>query len=208
MKPGVLLPLLFLVISGVNVAWGQSATEQLRDFNRQVQSMQANFEQTLFDAEGEIVQQASGEVYIKRPGKFRWDYVLPAPQQLVADGMRFWIYDSDLEQVTVKSTDEALGTAPALVLTGRRDLNEDFIIKEQGLSEGLNWVELFPRKQDTEFTRVRIGFDPELRVMELIDNFGQRTHIRFNDLQRNVAIDNSRFEFNIPPGVDVIGDAP
>jgi len=187
-------------------ALAATAIEKLNEFNTQVNSLSADFKQTLYDSEGEAVQQSSGKLLIHRPNRFRWDYIKPYPQLLLADGKRFWIYDSDLEQVTVKLISEVLGNAPSMLLNGKRVLDEDFIIKDLGKKEDMLWVELFPRKSESDFKLVRLAFKKQLQIMEFEDSLGQLTRIEFDKLKTNIKIDSDQFVFHVPKGADVVGN--
>jgi len=148
----------------------------------------------------------SGEVALEKPGKFRWQYTQPYPQLILADGEYLWIYDEELLQATAKPANEALGNAPIMLLTNIRPLNEDFEIMDAPTRDGLEWVELIPLVQDTEFHRIQIGLDEKgIRKMELHDHFSQRTIIEFVNLQTNVTFPSDKFTFNFPEGVDVVG---
>lgn len=182
------------------------ATDRLDDFFANVNLMQADFHQSLWDARGKMVKEAQGTLLMQRPGKFRWDYVTPFKQLIVADGKKIWIYDSELEQVTVKPIDAALGDTPALLLSGGQPLDRNFVLTDMGESKGLEWVELEPKETDGSFERVRLGFGEDLEVMELLDNFGQTTKMNFINLRRDPKVDADLFRFTPPKGVDVIGD--
>lgn len=186
--------------------------ERLDSFFKNNKAVLADFQQTLVDEKNRELKQAHGTLILQRPGKFRWDYAAPHRQLIIADGKRFWLYDADLEQVTVRVMDATLGTAPAVLLSGDRPLQESFVITELGVRggeewQGLEWVGLAPKADDAGFSRVWLGFDEkELRAMELTDNFGQTTLIRFFNLRREASVDATLFTFVPPPGVDVIGD--
>ena len=144
---------------------------------------------------------------MQRPGKFRWDYLEPYKQLIVSDGSKIWIYDTELEQVTVKPIESGLSDTPALLLSGDKPLDQAFVITDLGENGGLEWVELMPKVSDTSFERVRLGFGKDdLQGMELVDNFGQTTRLDFTNLKRNPAVEQSLFAFTPPPGVDVIGE--
>lgn len=186
--------------------------ERLDSFFKNNKAVLADFQQTLVDEKNRELKQAHGTLILQRPGKFRWDYAAPHRQLIIADGKKFWLYDADLEQVTVRVMDATLGTTPAVLLSGERPLQESFVITELGVRggeewQGLEWVGLTPKADDASFSRVWLGFDEkELRAMELTDNFGQTTLIRFSNLRREASVDATLFTFVPPPGVDVIGD--
>jgi outer membrane lipoprotein carrier protein len=169
-------------------------------------SVRAKFVQRLFDAKGRETQLASGTLYIRRPGRFRWEYRAPAEQLVVSDGSTVWLYDRDLEQVTVKPIGESLSTTPAMLLSGRGRVRESFEVSDGGAADGLTWVKLSPRVQDTDFRELRLGFaGRELRRMELRDRLEQLARIELEGVERNVALADALFSFTAPPGVDVVG---
>jgi len=183
------------------------AVERLQTFVGQLKTFQAGFVQTLYDADSSPLEESRGAVILKRPGKFRWDYRLPYVQSIIADGERLWIYDIDLEQVTVKKLDQALGNAPIMLLSSNQPLDTDFELRDLGEREGLEWIELLPKARDTDFEKIFMGLSEHgLEVMELRDQFGQATQIRFNDFEMNVPADDNLFVFTPPAGVDVVGD--
>lgn len=183
------------------------AVDQLRQFLNGTRTLKADFAQMVVGKNGKKPQQSSGVVMISRPGKLRWDIQKPYPQTLVGDGEKIWIYDPELQQVTVRKADKALGGTPAALLAGSNDLERNFELREGGDSEGLSWAEAVPKTGDSTFAKLRLGFaGGELRGMELHDNFGQITHIRFSRSERNGALPVSAFRFTPPAGVDVIGE--
>lgn len=184
-----------------------SGHDRLQHFFNNLTGLRADFTQTVIDAHSVTIQNATGTLQLSRPGKFRWDYRTPYEQLIVADGVKVSIYDTDLEQVTVKLLDETIGNMPALLLSNDQPLEDSFKISELGLKDDLEWLELEPRAQDTSFEKIRLAFDEHtLQVMELVDNFGQTTQLRFSHVQRNPSIDPAIFDFMPPPDVDVIGD--
>ena len=188
-------------------ARADGATQRLHRFFSEVKSLRADFTQVVIDANNKQVQTAQGTFYLSRPGRFRWDYMTPYQQILVGDGHKVWFYDTELEQVTVKDQNAALGASPALLLSGDKPLENSFNVVARGKEGGLDWLELSPKTKDTEFTRVRLGFGPrDLEAMELTDSFDQVTRLRFSHLRRNPVLASSLFKFVPPKGVDVIGD--
>jgi len=171
-------------------------------------SFRADFRQTVTDAQGEQVEAADGRVILARPGRFRWDYREPA-QQIVSDGTTVWLYDADLEQVTVRPAAETLVGTPAQLLSGEADLRAQFEVADGGESAGLDWIELKPRDDEGDFQSLAVGLDGlAIREMTLVDRLGQRTRLEFDSVERNPRLDPALFDFQPPPGVDVVGRVP
>jgi outer membrane lipoprotein carrier protein len=171
------------------------------------QAATGEFEQRIYNRDRKVVQESRGTLAFQRPGRFRWEYAKPYPQLIVGDGVRVWVYDQDLNQVTVRKLDQALGATPAALLAGANDALKAFALKDEGAQDGLEWVEAIPRDRDSTFERIRMGFGSTgLERMELTDNFGQTTELRFRGLRRNPRVDPELFRFNPPKGADVVGD--
>ena len=178
---------------------------RLRVYLEQVQTLTADFDQTVFDPEGGETQRASGHVWLHRPARFRWDYLEPYRQRIVSDGRTLWIYDEDLEQVTVRTFDATIARTPALALSSDRPLEDAYAIAAAERREGLDWLHLTPKAGDNEYAQIRLGFEgEELRAMELLDGFEQTTRLNFRAIVHNPVLDPIRFRFDPPPGVDVI----
>ena len=200
------LPLFFLalLLSGAALAGG---VERLNAFIVGAKTAEADFSQTVADKSGRITQQASGKMAFARPGKFRWDYSKPYEQVIVGDGVKLWLYDVDLDQVTVKSLGDVIAGTPAALLAGDNAIEKYFTLKDAGQGGGLEWLEATPKNRDTTFERIRMGFKGDVLVqMELFDFFGQRTTLKLTNFARNPVIAPSRFQFTPPKGADVIGD--
>jgi len=198
------LLILLLLLPGVVAAGG---TEALQSFLGQTQTLKARFAQMVLDKNLKTLQQAQGVMQFSRPGKFRWDYTKPYEQVIVGDGSKLWIYDKDLNQVTVRKLDRALGASPAALLSGSNDLERDYVLSDSGMKNGLDWLDAVPKSRDSVFERVRMGFGKSgLEAMELRDQFGQVTVITFADVERNPRIPAEVFRFAPPPGADVISE--
>lgn len=181
--------------------------ERLKAFIAGAKTAEADFTQTVADKSGRVTQQASGKMAFARPGKFRWDYTAPYEQVIVGDGVKLWLYDADLEQVTVKSLGDVIAGTPAALLAGDNSIEKYFSLKNAGEAGGLEWLEATPKNRDTTFERIRMGFKGDVLVqMELFDFFGQRTTLKLSRFVRNPTIAPSRFTFTPPKGADVIGD--
>jgi len=200
----VLLLLLFL---GLPAAANSSGIDALKTFLTGTNTASARFAQMVLDKDMKMLQQATGTMEFSRPGKFRWEYNKPYEQTIVGDGSRIWIYDKDLNQVTVRRLDRALGSSPAALLAGKNEIEQNYTLSNIGNQEGLDWVEAVPKTQDTAFERVRLGFGKAgLEAMELRDQFGQVTVIKFADLERNPKLPPDTFQFTPPKGADVISE--
>lgn len=182
--------------------------EKLKNFIAATHSGQANFTQDVLDKNGKKIQSASGTMQFMRPGKFRWVYQKPYEQLIVGDGAKFWLHDVELNQVTVKKLDAALGSSPAALLSGNNEIERGFVLKDAGSQDGLDWLQAVPRAQDTNFEKIRMAFNAqsELAVMELRDTFGNNTVLRFSSLQRNPQLSPQVFKFTPPKGADVLGE--
>ncbi len=181
--------------------------DRLSQFMNSTIAATGEFEQRIYNRDRKLVQESRGTLAFQRPGRFRWAYAKPYPQVIVGDGARVWVYDEDLNQVTVRKLDQALGATPAALLAGANDVLKAFTLKDEGTRDGLEWVEAVPRDSDSTFERIRMGFGlTGLERMELTDNFGQTTELRFRGLQRNPRVDPGLFRFAPPKGADVVGD--
>ena len=186
----------------------QAGQKRVEAFLQGLDGLQAQFRQVLTDRNGQSIDEASGVLAISRPDRFRWDYREPYQQVIVADGTRIWIYDSHLEQVTVRKLDETLSATPAMLLSGRSNLSDNFNVTQVAQEGAVEWVRMEPKRDDTDFKWVRLGFEgPLLKYMQLADKLGQTTSLEFSKVERNPPLDPSRFTFTVPPGADVIGDA-
>jgi outer membrane lipoprotein carrier protein len=182
--------------------------QQLREFLSHTSSARGDFSQAVNKGPGSRGSQASsGSFEFARPGRFRWVYAKPYEQTIVSDGDKLYVYDPDLNQVTVKRLKGAIPASPASILFGSNDFEHDFQVKNDGDRDGVAWILATPRSQDSTFERIRIGFRDGLPVaMDLADSFGQTTELRFTGLQRNPGIDPARFQFEPPKGADVLQD--
>jgi outer membrane lipoprotein carrier protein len=147
---------------------------------------------------------ATGTFVFARPGKFIWSYLKPYEQLLQADGENLYIYDKDLNQVTVRKLGNALGSSPAAILFGSNELEKNFTLKEAGKKDGLEWLEATPKTKDTTFDQIGIGLkDGVPHAMELRDSFGQVSVLSFQSFERNPTMPSQQFKFVVPKGADV-----
>jgi len=177
----------FLIGIALSIPVHAGGIDKLKEFIASTRSAQADFTQVVLDQGGKRIQSASGTMQFVRPGKFRWTYQKPYEQLIVGDGAKFWLYDADLNQVTVRKLDAALGSSPAALLSGSNEIERGFTLKESGTQDGLDWLQATPKAQDSSFSGILMAFDAQsdLVVMELNDQFGHKTVLRFSGLKRN-----------------------
>ena len=182
------------------------AVQALRDFTSQAQSGRAAFTQVVTAVDGAKKKTSSGSFEFARPNRFRFVYTKPYEQTIVGDGQKVWLYDVDLQQVSVRPMDQALGTTPAALLAGVQ-LDKDFELTAQPSAQGLDWVQATPRakSESVGFQSLRVGFKGKvLAALELVDSFGQRSLLTFSDLAINAPLAAEAFRFTPPPGVEVL----
>ena len=199
---GLLLPLgLALALPSARA----DAVDTLRAFTREVQTGRASFTQTVTSPDGARKKTSTGSFEFSRPNRFRFAYNKPFEQLIVSDGAKVWLHDIDLNQVSVRMLDQALGGTPAALLAGGT-LEKDFELAAQPAKDGLDWVLATPRAKDGSVSQLRVGFrGKELAALEIVDAFGQRSQLQFSSVQQGLPLPAERFRFVPPPGVDVIG---
>ena len=205
-------PLRLLLLGALSLACSfaqASALAQFKAFVASTKAASGEFTQRLVKTDSgsaKISSSASGTFIFARPGKFTWTYLKPYEQTLQADGEKLYIYDKDLNQVTVKKLGNALGSSPAAILFGSNDLEQNFTLAEAGTKEGLEWLSATPKAKDTTFEQIGIGFkDGVPLAMELRDSFGQVSLLQFKNFNKNPALATNQFKFVVPKGADVFG---
>jgi len=213
MCKGISRPFLLVIslIAGLFLPTLLQAAEKgdirLNNFVQTVVTLEAKFQQTLLDTQGNVIEEAQGTFMLERPGKFRWDYDQPYPQHIVADGDNIWFYDVDLEQVTVKSQSEALTDTPASLLSGVTLPEETYLVTNLPSEDGLAWVKLVPKVVENSFQIITLAFGKQgLRQMIMKDTFDQTTRLVFSKVKENIILPDDAFVFVPPQGVDVVGD--
>ncbi|MEY3790913.1 MAG: Outer-rane lipoprotein carrier protein precursor [Pseudomonadota bacterium] len=185
-----------------------SALEQFKAFVAGTKSARGEFTQRMVKEDGgkmRVSSTASGVFLFARPGKFIWTYQKPYEQILQADGEKLFIYDKDLNQVTIKILGNAIGTSPAAILFGSNDLEKNFTLSEGGLREGIEWLQAIPKAKDTSFEKIGIGLKDGMPVaMELRDSFGQISLLSFTKFEKNPSLPANQFHFTLPKGADVL----
>lgn len=207
------LVLFFVVFSNAVFADDNSSSAKLttgeiylENFLANTKSLEADFQQTLRTHEGEVLQQTTGRFYLNRPGKFRWNYRSPSEQVIVSDGERIWIYDVELQQVTVQKQSAGLSTTPMALLENSFKLHQSFDVTPLDEHDGIYRLKLVSKTKDSDFGEIVVGLDAQgLRFMQLHDQFEQVTDIVFSDITTNSELAKEIFEFIPPQGVDVFG---
>ncbi len=188
-------------------ASGASALQQLEHFLKNTSGLSADFQQKLQDQYGYLLQQSAGTFRMQRPGKFRWDYILPYPQNIISNGRKIWMYDAELEQVNIKPYSQMLASSPISLLDKKQKLSVEFNIEPMPSDANYQWVKLIPKAAESDFKEMRVGLhNGKIKLMQFIDNFEQKTEISFKHMKVNPKFKASEFEFVIPEGSDVVGD--
>lgn len=183
-----------------------SAVARLNQVLSSFQSLETRFTQEIKSQRGQSLQKVSGRLWIQRPNRFRWEAIQPYSQLVVADGTSLWLYEPDLQQVTVKPLSTALRNSPALLLSERtQNLLKDYDVRYQRLGEKEAQFDLIPKSKNSPFQKIRLRFsDGVLLRMHLYDHLGQQTHIEFLENKQNVRLNSNLFRFSPPKGSDVI----
>ena len=188
-----------------HAAFAGPGREALDEFLDGLSTLQAKFEQSVLDTENATSGQMFGVFLLDRPGRFRWDYVAPRKQVILADGRDVWIIEEELKQVTRHLQRWALKGTPAAFLAMDEPVDKDFEIVEIGERKGMQWLELIPRDAESDLNRVLLAFaDKELKHMELNDKFGQISRFTFFEVQRNQPIDPGLFVYEGQDDWDVL----
>ncbi|QSX75793.1 outer membrane lipoprotein chaperone LolA [Lysobacter arenosi] len=202
----------FIHLTGLIAALAASsafagARDDLNTFTKGLKGLSGQFTQQVFDPSGKLKENSSGQVALSAPRLFRWEYVKPYPQLIVADGKKVWVHDPDLQQVTVRPQGEEEQNSPLSALIDPSRLDAQFKVRELGADAGLEWLSLTPKgDSDSGFRSARLGFGPSgLAKMHVVDALGQRTEISFSGWKRNPAFAAGTFRYTPPKGVDVIG---
>ncbi len=192
------------------ISWAGPALEsRMEEYFSSMESLQGGFHQQVWDYSGHLIEESYGTLMVQRPGRFRWQTLTPFVQEIVADGERVWIYDPELEQVTVRRQQHSLSNTPAALLTRQQPLREQFEFYRVGGEPPFDWGRLLPIDREGGYEHMLVAMDDsQLRVIELKDSFGQRTRIEFIDLLLNPTLPDHKFRFLPQDGVDVVGEYP
>lgn len=205
MKLGQKMIAMLLLVGSSSWLYAQTATQQLQDFAKNVQAATGHFSQRTIDAQGVARPEQSGDFAFQRPGQFKWQIEKPYEQLVLSDGKQLYQYDPDLNQLTQRGVDQAVGASPAAILFGSGDIDQNFDVTERPEAEGLQWLRASPKAKDAGFDYVDIGFKSKQPVrIVLLDGFGQQTIIDLSQVQTNVSLDAKDFSFVPPANVDVV----
>jgi outer membrane lipoprotein carrier protein len=195
-------------MASTQVYAADTARTRMEAFSKNLHAVTANFSQSVIDANGHRGDESRGNLALEAPRQFRWETIAPYQQTIVADGARVWIYEPDLQQVSVRNQSSEEAHSPLTVLTDLAQLDRDFTASEAGGHDGLLWLKLTSKAKEPEFDYAQLGFDANtLQRMEFKDQLGNTTRIRFDGWKRNPALPAATFKFVPPKGVDVVGDA-
>ncbi len=201
------LHLLIALFISIDAYGAESARARMEAFSKGLDAVTAAFSQQVFDASDKPKDPTRGTLALKAPRQFRWETLTPYKQSIVADGDHVWIYDPDLEQVSVRNQSQEEAHSPLTVLTDLSQIDREFTASEQGEHDGMLWLRLKPKEKEAAFEYADLGFDAQqLKRMQFKDTLGNRTEIRFENWQRNPILAVGEFKFTPPKGVDVIGD--
>lgn len=196
-----------LTLFQTSFVFAEDAVDPLQRFLKGFDSLEANFVQRLINEKGEELERTTGVLHLQQPGKFYWSYETPYTQKIISNGDVLWVFDEDLEQLTIRKIGNAIDETPAGIILGNNNITEHFIQVNMGVIESFDWIELTPKNLEAQYKNIRLGFEKEkLGMMIIVDNLGQTTRIDFTDVKKNIKLSSALFEFEVPEGVDVIDE--
>ena len=200
----IFLSLLFTpLLSGA----ANSQQDNLQQHLRNSSHLSGQFTQVVENSESFQIQSSTGEFWINKPNQFRWHYATPYVQKIISNGDKVWIYDEDLEQVSIKDASTAIQSSPLSIILGSTSIEQHFNVTGLTKKDALEWLKLTPKSDSSGFEFIHVGFDKGmLSRMELQDNFGQTTRLLFTNIDKTSMIDNSTFNFQVPEGSDVFDE--
>jgi len=179
-----------------------TATDELRDFVRNVKSGKSTYTQTVTSPNGKQ-KVSNGSFEFQRPNRFRFVYDKPYAQTVVGDGTKVWIYDPDLNQASSRKLGDALANTPAALIVSN-DIDKVFTLEDQKSFAGIDWVKATPRQAEGTVRELRVGFKGHaLARLEIDDSFGQKSVLVFSAFEPNAKLAADAFTFTPPKGADV-----
>ena len=196
-----------LMLFGMMQSFADSHETRLQRNLENYASLTGQFTQIISSEKSQHIQSSAGEFWIQKPNRFRWHYSTPYVQKIISNGEKLWIYDEDLEQVTIKEASESIESSPLAVIVGATSLDTAFDVTPVDGLDNLQWLRLIPNAEANSFEFIEVGFkNGLLSKMRLKDNFGQTTYLTFTDVMVDTSIDTNRFEFAVPEGADVFNE--
>lgn len=196
-----------LMLFGMMQSFADSNEPRLQRYLENYKSLTGQFTQMISSEKSQHIQSSAGEFWIQKPNRFRWHYSTPYVQKIISNGEKLWIYDEDLEQVTIKEASQSIESSPLAVIVGATSLDTAFDVTPVDGLDNLQWLRLIPNAEANSFEFIEVGFkNGLLSKMRLKDNFGQTTYLTFTDVMVDTSIDTNRFEFAVPEGADVFNE--
>ncbi len=196
-----------LMLFGMMQSFADSNEPRLQRYLEHYKSLTGQFTQMISSEKSQHIQSSAGEFWIQKPNRFRWHYSTPYVQKIISNGEKLWIYDEDLEQVTIKEASQSIESSPLAVIVGATSLDTAFDVTPVDGLDNLQWLRLIPNAEANSFEFIEVGFkNGLLSKMRLKDNFGQTTYLTFTDVMVDTSIDTNRFEFAVPEGADVFNE--
>jgi len=198
----------FLSFIWVLVCYAKTPSSDLSTLLNSIHAMRASFTQTTYDNKNKPIQQSYGRMALVRPGKFRWEVEKPIPQIIIANQSKLWIYDPDLEQVTIRPLKITTGETPALLLSHENNsLEKDFVIRQLSSPSEWKWYQLMPKNPDNMFAQIELGFQKnQIKEMRLKDHLGHTIRVQFQQIQINPNLNSHLFKFQSSKNIDVIDE--
>ena len=193
-----------LMIACIGVCSAKGSEESFQIYLQNYKQVNGQFTQIISSGQSSNTQFSSGGFWIKKPNKFRWHYSTPYVQQIISNGEKLWVYDEDLEQVTIKDASQSIDSSPLSIILGSTSLDKIFDIVQSVDSDDMQWLKLTAKTDSSNFEFINIGFRSGLiSQMILQDNFGQTTRLLFTGVSLYTPVDDEFFKFNVPEEVDV-----
>ena len=205
----VKIKLIFLIFIYLIIVQASSANNNnpLQYFLTDLNTLEAKFFQTLINENGDKLEKTEGILYLKTPGSFFWHYQKPYAQKIISNGNKLWIFDEDLEQVTIKNIDNKIEQTPAGIILGNQSIKEHFVQVNMGIIDSYDWIELTPKDLDAQYKSIKIGFNNDnLGMMIIVDNLEQITRIDFADAKKNIKLSSEIFNFIVPDNIDIFDE--
>ena len=182
------------------------AQQTLESFVQKVKTAKGSFTQVVVDKTGKQMEAPSEGTFIfSRPGKFLWKYQNPYEQEMICNGKDLYLWDKDLEQVTIRAASGAIPQSPASILFGGKSITQDWIVKELGERDGLLWVQLVPKNETAGIGYVSFGFREQTpKKIEFMGSFGEKTTLDITSFEQGISVPSNTFNFQIPKGTDVV----